>query len=114
MNSTRTVFGKHRAGYVFPMLLSVKPMAGSFVGVIQQLQSEDQFILLTSLSRRIVGGTQDSIRLFGSVDFEDAVVTIDSLLSDSDFDALYKGMESAAARHTRRQQAPITVIPSVA
>ena len=33
MNVTRTVFGRHRNGYIFPMLLCVKPMASSFTGM---------------------------------------------------------------------------------
>ena len=32
MNVTRTVFGRHKNGYLFPMLLCVKPMVASFTG----------------------------------------------------------------------------------
>ena len=32
MDTTRTVFGRHRAGYLFPILLCVKPTATSFSG----------------------------------------------------------------------------------
>jgi hypothetical protein len=45
MNTTRTVFGRHRSGAVFPMLLCVKPMASSFAGVMQKLITTDQYVL---------------------------------------------------------------------
>jgi hypothetical protein len=42
LSSTRTMFGRHCSGVVFPMLLCVKPSANSFVGVIQKLFTSDQ------------------------------------------------------------------------
>ncbi len=42
LSGTRTVFGRHSSGAIFPALLSVKPFASSFVGVIQQLFTPDQ------------------------------------------------------------------------
>ena len=65
INATRTVFGRHPSGYIFPMLLSVKPMASGFAGVIQKLHTSDQFILFTTASRRITGASQDSLRMLG-------------------------------------------------
>ena len=58
MNITRTVFARHRAGYLFPVLLCVKPMSNSFAGIIQRLYTNDNFLLFTSVSRRVAGGTQ--------------------------------------------------------
>lgn len=37
MNTTRTAFGKHSQGYIFPILLNVKAMETSFAGLLQQL-----------------------------------------------------------------------------
>ena len=42
MNTTRTVFGRHRSGALFPIMLSVKPMGSSFAGVMQKLVTSDQ------------------------------------------------------------------------
>jgi hypothetical protein len=42
MNTTRTVFGRHRSGALFPIMLCVKPMGSSFAGVMQKLVTTDQ------------------------------------------------------------------------
>ena len=97
LESTRTVFGKHRAGYVFPMLLYVKALPSGFMGMIQQLQTTDEFLLFTSKSKRIVGGTQDTLRLLGNgMNVEDSVVMLDQVLSDAQVEKLMKSVEDSA------------------
>ena len=39
MNVSRTVFGKHKQGYLFPMLLFVKPMTDSFAGASDESEA---------------------------------------------------------------------------
>lgn len=65
IDKTRTVFGKHGAGYVFPMLLSVHQDESGFVGVMQRLFPEQQFILFYSRSMHIVGATEESLSMLG-------------------------------------------------
>ncbi len=65
MNTTRTAFGKHIQGYIFPLLLNVKAMESSFAGIMQELKTNDNFILFTSKSLRITEATQDSMKLLG-------------------------------------------------
>ena len=65
MNTTRTVFAKHRQGYIFPMLLNVKPMESSFAGVMQRLPTQDNFILFYSQSFIVSAATQESLGLMG-------------------------------------------------
>jgi hypothetical protein len=68
MNTTRTAFGKHIQGYIFPLLLNVKAMESSFAGIIQELKTSDNFILFTSKSLRITEATQESMKLLGVSD----------------------------------------------
>ena len=45
VHQVRTVFGRHHSGYVFPMLLCVKPMESTteFVGMVKKLNGDDDF-----------------------------------------------------------------------
>ncbi len=65
MNTTRTVFGKHKAGYIFPLLLNVRSTDTCFAGLLQRLHTSDQFILFWSQSLRVIEGTQESLELMG-------------------------------------------------
>jgi hypothetical protein len=46
INATLTVFGRHRSGALFPIMLSVKAMGSSFVGIVQKLATIDQYVVL--------------------------------------------------------------------
>ena len=65
MNTTRTAFGKHSQGYIFPLLLNVKAMESSFAGILQELKTTDNFILFTSKSFTITEATQESMKFLG-------------------------------------------------
>jgi hypothetical protein len=65
MNTTRTVFAKHRQGYIFPLLLNVKPMENSFAGVLQRLPTQDNFVLFFSQSFIVSAATQESLGMMG-------------------------------------------------
>ena len=109
MRTTRTVFGKHKQGYVFPMLLSVNPMETSFAGacvdgvsdvcrretdacehsvvpklagclrvmlsnilragVMQELETSENFILFTSKTFMVTAATRTSMALMGVRDY---------------------------------------------
>lgn len=66
---TRVVFGLHRAGHVFPMLLAVRESAAAdgsllIVGVMRSLSTSDQYIMLDA-SLRVTGATLESFALLG-------------------------------------------------
>ncbi len=63
MNTTRTAFGRHKAGYIFPLLLNVKPMETSFAGILQELTTTDQFVMFLSKSFVVLEATQESQQL---------------------------------------------------
>ena len=63
LNATRTVFGKHADGHIFPMLLNVKSMDNSFAGVLQELHTDDHFVLFLTRSLVIKEATLESLRL---------------------------------------------------
>ncbi len=50
LGCTRTMFGRHSSGALFPILLCVKPSDNCFVGVIQQLMTPDQCVPVPRLS----------------------------------------------------------------
>ncbi len=65
MNTTRTVFGKHQQGHIFPMLLSVRSTVNRLAGIMQELNSTDEFILFMSKSLVVLEGTKGSLKLMG-------------------------------------------------
>ena len=65
MNTTRTVFGKHQQGHIFPMLLNVKAMETSFAGILQELTTTDQFVMFLSKSFVVLEATHESLKLMG-------------------------------------------------
>jgi hypothetical protein len=72
---------------------------GSLTGIIQKLYTQDQFLLFTTKSRRITGGTQETLRMLGEcVDFEDGVVLVSQYLDDDTMGELMGAAESAASR----------------
>jgi hypothetical protein len=99
LNTTRTVFGRHRSGALFPILLCVKPMANSFAGVMQKLNTSDQFMLFTTISGRVAGGTQDTLRLVGeAIDLEDVNVPISRFIDDDTLTTLLSAVELAFSK----------------
>jgi hypothetical protein len=67
VHQTRTVFGRHHSGYIFPMLLCVKPMESTteFVGMVKQLNGEDDYIMFSSITNIIQAATQESMLMLG-------------------------------------------------
>jgi hypothetical protein len=80
MNTTRTVFGKHASGHVFPMLLNVQSMPDSdcFIGILQELKTSDEFILFMSLSKTVTEATKGS---FGLLQVSRNVIAVVFLLT---------------------------------
>ena len=71
----------------------------TLAGVMQKLHTKDQFLLFTSVSGRIVGGTEDTVRLFGDgVDLETAEIPISQLIDSSSMSLLKKLAEEAHGR----------------
>lgn len=65
MNTTRTVFGKHSQGHIFPMLLNVSSLESSFAGAVQALPGSEEYILFLSRSLTVLEATQASLRMMG-------------------------------------------------
>jgi hypothetical protein len=65
MNSSRTMFGKHKQGYLFPLLINSISGENGFVGMMQRLHTSDEFIWFYSKSLVIAGATQDCMRALG-------------------------------------------------
>ena len=65
MNTTRTVFGRHHDGHIFPILLNVKPLETSFAGVIAELHTSEHFILFASKSFVVSAASLESMTLLG-------------------------------------------------
>ena len=65
VNSTRVVFGKHRLGHIFPMVMSLREADNAFVGAIQQLNCDSHFILFYSKSMHVVGASEESLSMMG-------------------------------------------------
>ena len=65
MNTSRVMFGLHRAGHVFPLVLNVRAMDSGFGGLMQPINSDERFILFMSKSLRITAACQESLLLMG-------------------------------------------------
>ncbi len=89
MNTTRTVFGRHRQGHIIPLLLNVKPMETSFAGVLQALDTTDQFMLFFSNAFTVSGGTMDSQAMMGVKAHPIPINTHVQLMSSTRFIAVF-------------------------
>ena len=70
MKNSRVLFGKHKQGYVFPMLLNTSALETCFVGVMQKITSNDEFLWFYSKSLQVVAGSLESLMMMGvSVNF---------------------------------------------
>jgi hypothetical protein len=65
MDTSRTLFGRHRMGYIFPMQLNVTRMDTEFAGIMQRIQSPDEYIMFLSQSMVVTAATQGSLTLLG-------------------------------------------------
>ncbi|KAA0165235.1 hypothetical protein FNF28_03516 [Cafeteria roenbergensis] len=65
MNTSRVMFGLHRAGHIFPLVLNVRAMDSGFGGLMQPINSDERFILFMSKSLRITAACQESLLLMG-------------------------------------------------
>ena len=65
MASVRTLFGKHREGYIFPMLMKASPMDNCFMSVMQRLTTSDEYIWFFSKSFTVCAASHESMRLLG-------------------------------------------------
>lgn len=86
MNTTRTVFGRHKEGYIFPLLLNVKPLEHCFAGVIAELHTSEQFIIFTSEALLITAATAESCTLLQvkAADVNRSKVFMTSLMKELD------------------------------
>ena len=103
LDITRTVFGRHRDGYIFPMQLSVKSMPNAFAGIIQPVQTPDQFILFSSHTKRILSATQDTMRIMGveGSEFEENDVSLTEFFDEDALEKLMHAAEDAAYASNR-------------
>ena len=65
MKFTRATFGQHKQGYVFPLLLAVNALEDCFAGVMQRIDTTDEFIFFYDKSFVISGASEKSFRMLG-------------------------------------------------
>jgi hypothetical protein len=65
MQSSRTMFGKHRLGYIFPILMNANALDTCFAGVIQKLNCPEEFIWFYSKSFVVCEASQESYNMMG-------------------------------------------------
>ena len=110
MNQTQTVFGRHREGYIFPMQLSVKPMGDVFSGVMQPIATNDHFMMFTTVSRRLMGGSIETMRLVGEgIDVENVEVSVRDFIDDETMAILLKAAVECGSVKTIRAMKPVNV-----
>ncbi len=62
---SRVMFGKHKQGYIFPLMLALNMMEDGISGAVQRIDTSDEFIWFYSKSLTICGASQGSYRLLG-------------------------------------------------
>jgi hypothetical protein len=65
VRTSRTMFARHRQGHIFPIILHVDAMDSSFVGVIQKIPTQDEFIWYYAQSHVIVAASELSLLALG-------------------------------------------------
>jgi hypothetical protein len=65
MNATSVVFGRHRHGYIFPAVLKVTRQDHSFAGIIQRVETEDNFIMFSSHRLTVTAASRESMVMMG-------------------------------------------------
>jgi hypothetical protein len=65
MTKSRVMFGKHKRGYIFPILLNATALDSCLVSVIHKLTTTDEFVWFYAKSLTVCGVTAKSASLFG-------------------------------------------------
>ena len=65
MKFTRATFGQHKQGYVFPLIMGVNALEDCFAGVMQRIDTTDEFIFFYDKSFIISGASEKSFRMLG-------------------------------------------------
>lgn len=63
MKTTRTSFAKHRQGYILPVLINLNTMDGAFMGIMQPLPCQDEFIFYYSKSFVVTAASKGAFAL---------------------------------------------------
>ena len=92
----------------------------ALTGIMQKLMTSDHFLLFTTHSRRIFGGTQETIRLLGVADstnkgesdgfnFEENVVNLNQYISDDTISQLLQCAQDAGNKSAARLMKAVQV-----
>ena len=65
MRTTRIAFAKHRQGHIFPVIINTNTLDSSFVGIIQPLPCQDDFIFFYEHSLMMCAATQGALSMTG-------------------------------------------------
>ena len=65
LRSTRTMFGKHKQGHIFPIIISANTLDTCFAGVIHKVHCPDEFIWFYSKSLIVCAASLQSLELMG-------------------------------------------------
>jgi hypothetical protein len=90
MKTSRTLFGKHKHGHIFPILLNANLMEGHIMGVVQRVDSSDDYVWFTSKTLKVLGASQTSLLLMGvdSVDVDEGKVDVSRFVSEQQLQPL--------------------------
>jgi hypothetical protein len=65
LNTTRFVLGKHRQGFIFPIVQATCLTDSGFAAVIQKVDVAFEYVIFGQDSLQVYECTQESQRLFG-------------------------------------------------
>jgi hypothetical protein len=90
MKTSRTLFGKHKHGHIFPILLNANLMEGHIMGIVQRVDSSDDYVWFTSKTLKVLGASQTSLLLMGvdSVDVDEGKVDVSRFVSEQQLQPL--------------------------
>ena len=65
MRSTHISVAKHRQGHIFPIVINMNTLESSFVGILQPLPCQDDFIFFYDKSLMVTAASQGALSMMG-------------------------------------------------
>lgn len=59
------MFGKHNVGYIFPITMSTNQTTESFAGIVELVETSDEFLWVYSDTLTIAEASRGSMKLLG-------------------------------------------------
>ena len=85
------MFGLHKQGYIFPMYLNVRPVDKTFGGVMQPVDSPDNFMIVMNGSLRVRACCAETMTMMGvdKADLEEQSVVLSDYMEEEEFEAAH-------------------------